>query len=79
MGFSKFFYVGWDGIVFFSLLCVLSREGMGVAGSSNFAFDSFKTFLLFLFIMLLFSGGLIFNLIQKNNERGTPGHFFPKS
>ena len=38
MGFSKFFYLGWDGILFFSLLWVLSMEGMGVAGSSNFAF-----------------------------------------
>ena len=46
-------------------------EGMGVAGSSNFAFDSFKTFLLFLFIMLLFQVDS-FSILFKRTMRGEP-------
>ena len=79
VGFSKFFYLGWDGILFFSLLWVLSMEGMGVAGSSNFAFDSFKTFLLFLFIMLLFQVDS-FSILFKRTMRGEPlAIFFRKA
>ena len=42
--------------------CVLSREGMGVSGSSNIAFESFKTFGV-CFHYASFSGGILFNLI----------------
>jgi len=71
------FRVGRDR--FFSLLLVLSREGMGVAGSSNFAFESFKTFLLLLFIMLLFQVDS-FSILFKRTMRGEPlAIFFRKA
>ena len=34
---------------------------------------------LIILIVLFFSGGDIFNVTQKNNERGTPGQIFTKS
>ena len=42
-----------------------------MTGSSNFAFESFKTFLLFLFIMLLFQVDS-FSILFKITKRGEP-------
>ena len=55
------------------------REGMGVAGSSNIAFESFKTFLVFVFIMLLFQVDS-FSILFKRTMRGEPlAIFFRKA
>ena len=54
---------------------------MGVAGSSNIAFESFKTFLVlvFVFIMLLFQVDS-FSILFKRTMRGEPlAIFFRKA
>ena len=78
VGFSKFFYLGWDGILFFIALG-FEYGGYGCGRFIQFCFRFIQNFLTVFIHYASFSGGLIFNLIQKNNERGTPGHFFPKS